>query len=134
MDRPDVWYETLEDALVEIVSACGGPKKVGGALWPYKTVNAARILLLHCLDPERSEKLDMSQLVFVMRQGRLAGCHAAMNFLAKELGYEAPRPVEPETEAQQLQRKFIQAQEDMLHLVQRMERLQSDAQPLKAVS
>lgn len=119
MQQP-LWHESLEDAIDDIVSAVGGPKKLASKLWPDKPIADAARLLRHCLDPERPEKLDLSQLMFILREGRAVGCHTAMYFIATELNYEPPKPVEPETEQQRLMREFIDATNRMAKLTERM--------------
>lgn len=118
-----LWYDRIEDALHDCVQALGGPKRVATALWPGKTAADAARYLNHCLDSERAEKLELGQVVTLMRWGRDADCHTPMHYLAETLGYQPPEPKNPETERDRLQREFIQAQEQMATLVKRMERL-----------
>lgn len=108
MDR-QLFYETIYDALGAVVSALGGPKKVGPMLWPEKTLDAAAQLLRDCLNPARKERFDPEQTLFLLKQGRAIGCHDAVNYLCAEAGYDAPRPVEPEDEMARLQREYVQA-------------------------
>lgn len=125
--QQDLWHDTLEDALRDAVHALGGPKAVGYMLWPDKSMIESAKYLNKCLDPERAEKLELSQLVMIMREAALKDCHTPMAFLADVLGYEMPRVKNPETERDRLQREFIHAQEAMATLVKKMERLAGKA-------
>jgi hypothetical protein len=46
-----------------------------------------------------------------------------MAYISRECGYADPQPVEPEDEAAELQRQFIQAQQQMTQMLKRMEKL-----------
>jgi hypothetical protein len=92
------FYEGPEDALRAAVQALGGAKKVGALLWPERTADAAGRLLLDCLNPARSEKLEMGQLLYILRQARESGVHAPMQWFAAECGYDA-KPITRAEEA-----------------------------------
>lgn len=115
----------INDALIEAVKACGGSKQVGPRLWPEKTPDAAQRLLLDCLNPERPAHLTPEQMVLLLRLARDRGCHAGMQMLARELSYAAPVPVEPEDEADELQRQVLEMGRAMQAALARLERLQA---------
>ena len=115
--------ESLNDALIEAVKACGGSKAVGIALWPAKGVEAAQRQILACLNPERSEKLGPDELLHVLRMARERGCHVGMQYLAATLSYAEPVPTEPEDERATLQREFIESTQRMARIAERIERL-----------
>ena len=117
-----LFYETFPDALKAVVQALGGAKPVGSKLWPEKTPDAAARQLNDCLNEARPEKLSPEQVLWLLAAGRKVGCHAAMNYLAREAGYSDPMPVEPEDERARLQREFIEAQKAMQALAGRMQR------------
>lgn len=113
--QPPLFVETVYDALKGIVAALGGAKTVGARLWPAKSVDDARKLLLDCLNPDRPEKLDAEQLVMLFRLAREADFHVAKHWLDAETGYQPSLPADPgdeqakqvaaiENAAQQLQR------------------------------
>ncbi|WP_186211140.1 hypothetical protein [Burkholderia gladioli] len=83
------FYEGPEDALKAAVQALGGAKKIGPMLWPDKSTDTAARLLLDCLNPARSEKLDLSQTMMVFRLARDAGYFAPFQWFALEIGFEA---------------------------------------------
>lgn len=114
--------ETLNDALIACVKACGGSKQVGPVLWPEKAPDAAQRALLDCLNEERPAKLSPEQVMLILRLARAKGCHDGMEFIAADLGYAAPTPVEPRDEVAELQRQFIEAVRSQAALAERIER------------
>src|SRR5690349_4432059 len=107
MSQQELWHDRFEDALRTVVDACGGPKKVADRLWPNLPLADAARKLLHCLDPERAEKLTPNEIQLLLQWGREVNCHAAMVYLSRECGYEPPVPSDPETEQAKLQREYI---------------------------
>jgi len=105
MQNP-LFVESLEEALTQVVGALGGAKTVGLVLWPEKSCRDAHTYLLACLNPERKEHLTGAQIMLLLRRGREARCHAAMQYLSRECGYADPVPLEPEDERARLQREF----------------------------
>lgn len=119
--------ESLSEALTECVRVCGGSKQVGAKLWPEKTPDAAQRLLLSCLNDDRAEKLSPEQLLLVLRLARQRGHHGGMNYIAGELGYGTPVPVEPRDEIADLQRQYIEAARSMARMADKIDRLNSGA-------
>jgi hypothetical protein len=115
--QPTLFHDSLEEALREVIQAAGGAKVVACLLWPDKTPDAAHRLLLACMNEDRPERFNPGHLFVLLRLGREKGCHAAMQYLNAECGYQAPVPIEPEDERARLQRDYIDA-------VSRLERLQ----------
>lgn len=116
-------FESINDALIECVKACGGSKAVGVALWPAKGVEAAQRQLLACLNPERNEKLGPEEMIHVMRLARAKGCHAGMQHLSAELSYAEPVPVEPKDEADELRRQVLAMGQSLQKALSRIEQL-----------
>lgn len=96
MQQNPLFSETFEDALMDAVKALKGPKAVGEMLWPDKGMESAAKYLRACLDPERDEKLSLSQILLLAKRARAIGCHTLIAFLATELDYEW-KAVDPET-------------------------------------
>ncbi|WP_234197113.1 hypothetical protein [Pseudacidovorax sp. NFM-22] len=119
--------ESLNDAIIECVRACGGSKQVGAALWPEKTPDAAQRALLDCLNEDRPAKLSPEQLLLILRMARQRGHHDGINYIAAELGYGTPVPIEPRDEIADLQRQFIEASRAMTRMAERMEKLGGSA-------
>jgi hypothetical protein len=117
------FYEGPEDALKACVQLLGGAKQVGAKLWPDKTPDAAGRLLLDCLNPARAEKLDLGQVLLVLRMARVAGHHGAMQWIAGEVGYDA-KPVTRAEEADRLALVVEQSTKTLGAALAALERLQ----------
>jgi hypothetical protein len=124
MNQKALFHESIEDALWAVVEALGGPKKVGAALWPEKTIEDAGKLLRHCLDEDRAEKLSLGQLLWILKEGRKVNSHDAVDYLCQQAGYKEPDPIEPQEEQASLMRDAIAHVKEMKQLVERMEALQ----------
>lgn len=118
-----VQFESFNDALIECVRACGGSKSVGVNLWPAMGVEAAQRKLLACLNPDRNEKLSPEELMHVLRLARDRGCHVGFGYMAHDLSYSTPVPIEPRDEAAELQRQYIEATRQLAKMAERIERL-----------
>lgn len=116
--------ESINDALIECVKALGGSKSVGVALWPAKGIDAAQRHLLSCLNPDRPEKLGPDEVVQVLRLARERGCHAGMQYLAAELGYAEPQPVEPKDQADELCRQVLAMGSQITRALAKLEQLE----------
>ena len=116
-------HESLNEAMADAVRAVGGSKKVGSLLWPALPIEQAKNRLNDCLNAARPEKLSLAEVMFVLRAAHDAGYHGAMQYIAQESGYSLPQPVEPQDEAAQLQREFIEAVRASQKIAARLERL-----------
>lgn len=116
-------FESVNDALQSAVTALGGYKKVGPVLRPELPIEQAAGWLRDCLNPGRREKLAPEQVMLILRRAREAGYHAAMNYVAFDAGYKAT-PVDPKTQLEQLQERFINAVESLQGIQATMERVQ----------
>lgn len=114
--------DSFNDVLIACVKACGGSKQVGPLLWPEKAPDGAQRALLDCLNEDRPAKLSPEQVLLVLRMARARGFHAGMEFIASDLGYTAPTPVEPKDEVAELQRQFIESVRLQSALADRIER------------
>ena len=122
MDQPALFYDTFTEALADCVRALGGNKAVGALLWPEKSIEDARRLLLDALNPERPNKLSPEQVLLILREARKVNCHAAIAYINRECGYADPQPIEPEDERAALQREFVATGKTLRDLLARMER------------
>lgn len=123
MSQPALFHESINDALRDLVAALGGAKAVGARMRPELPADHAGRWLADCLNDGRREHLSPAQVVWLLREGRAAGHHHAMHWLAGEVGYAAPPPVEPEDERIRLQREYVAAARDMARMAERIERL-----------
>ncbi|MBK5204331.1 MAG: hypothetical protein JJD98_02670 [Polaromonas sp.] len=99
-------FETLDEALIACVKACGGSKQVGAAMWPDLAPDQAQRKLLNSLDGSRPEKLSPTQVLLILKLARAKGFHGGINFIAADLGYGTPVPMEPRDEVADLMRTF----------------------------
>jgi len=89
---------------------------------PEKSVDDARRWLLDCLNPDRAEKLAPDQVLWILKEARKVGCHAAMAYISRECGYADPQPIEPADERAELQREYIAAVKTLAAITTRIER------------
>lgn len=102
--------DTPNKMLERLVVALGGTKKVAPLLWGAdKGVDEARRLLCDCLNDDRPAKLDFSQVLLILRMARQKGIHFGIEYVSESLGYSVPTPIEPQDEAAELQKKFIES-------------------------
>jgi hypothetical protein len=78
-----------------------------------------------CLNTSKRDKLDIEQFLFVLKEARKVGCHAAMKFIADECSYHKPEPIEPLDEMAELQKAFMASVAQNRKILERMERMQS---------
>lgn len=114
--------ESLNDALIACITAAGGSKQVGPLLWPEKAPDSAQRMLLDCMNEDRPAKLSPEQVLLVLRLARAKGYHAGMNFIASDLGYGTPVPIEPKDEAADLMRQYIESVAEQKRTAERLER------------
>ena len=76
-----------------------------------------------CINPTRRERFTPEHVVWLLRAGRQAGVHSAMNFIAADAGYAA-QPIEPEDERDQLRRDYIATVKMQQQIADRLERLE----------
>lgn len=123
-------YEDEQDALRDLVSQLGGFKVVGHILRPDLAPDRAGGWLRDCLNPERAERLQPSQLFHLLRLGREKAIHAPASFILCNIGYEL-RAIEPEDEKAKLQRQVVEAATVLRQSIDRLERI--NAMPLASV-
>lgn len=119
-----LFHDRIEDAMDETIRACGGRKKFACEMWPDKPQRDAHNLLDACLNPERREKFSPAQLIYIMKCGKQAGCHALMNYFAFECGYEA-KPIHKEEEADRLATAIEAATKALADTLASAERIRS---------
>lgn len=120
-------FESINEALIACVKACGGSKVVGHKLWPEKTVDAAQRHLLACLNDDKPERLSPEQLTLLMRMGHEKGFHGVMEFFATDIGYSEPIPTDPRDELVELLKASNELRERQLLVSGRIEKLMPHA-------
>ena len=120
------FFESPEAALRACVEALGGAKKVGGLLFPEKTVDNARDYLLACVNETRAEKLGYAQILFVFRLAKQAGFHAGWAYWSAEAEYDS-RPVTRADEMDRLTTVVEQTTKTLSAALAKLERMQANA-------
>jgi hypothetical protein len=116
--------DSINDALIACVKACGGSKEVGCKVFPEKAIDAAQRLLLDCLNEDRPQQLNPAQVLLIFRLARERGCHAGMQYLAEALSYAEPVPIEPKDEADELRRRLLEMGRVLQAGLARLEKLE----------
>lgn len=117
------FYEGPEQALEAAVQHLGGAKVVGSKLWSSKSPDAARTRLLDAMNPARSERLDLGEVMSILRWAKDAKFHAPFNWIAADVGYEA-RPVTKGEEVDRVAAIVEQSSKTLAAAVATLERLQ----------
>ena len=120
MEQAGLFHESLEEALGEVVRALGGRKRVAMEMWPTKSARDAHNHLDAVLNPTRPEKFGIAELLWLVRRGREARCHAAMAYISEYCGYADPTPVDPADKQAQLQEQFVQSVRWQAELIERL--------------
>ncbi len=115
-------HEDITDLARSLVAAMGGAKVVGPRLYPQKAPEAAARYLLDCLNPDRDHDVGLEGFVTLMRWAREQGIHLGMHWLADELGYARPAPIDPEDARAEAQRQFAASVAQLVPLAKRLKR------------
>jgi len=130
MNQEQLFFDRIEEALDHVIQVSGGRKKVSALLWQNKPMRDAHNHIDACLNPERRERFTPHELMLILRMGREANCHAAMDYIAGECGYKA-EAVDPENERARLQREFMDSVRKLDSIRASIERM--DVAPMRAV-
>ena len=120
-DQEPLFFENLEAALAHVVQRLGGSGRVGPLLFPGKNGRAAQHLN-DCLNPKEREKLDLGELMHLLKLGREMGCHSGLRYINSELGYRPPDPVDPVDEKAEIEREFVDSVRRLEKMLERHER------------
>lgn len=118
------FFETPEDAVRAAVQALGGAKKVGAILWNDRSVDNASRLLLDCINASRAEKLEMTQVMLILRLAKDVGCHAPFAWMAAEIGYDV-KPITKADEVDRLTTVLEQSSKTLADTISKLERLRA---------
>lgn len=111
MNQPNLFGDTIYDALEQLVAALGGMKRVGYELWPEEGPERAGQRLRDALNPNHRTNLPPDRLMQLLKMGHGAGIHATFDFICDELDYEKTNPVNREQRVAELQKDFIRTVE-----------------------
>ena len=122
MEQDSLFHERIEDAIAAVADRLGR-KRLAQELWADKSPRDSHNLFDACLNPERKERFSPSQLMFIARKGREAGYHSIVTFIARELGYADPTPIEPRDELAELLRANLESNKEAQRRSERIESL-----------
>ena len=120
VSSPALFHESIEDALREVVQALGGNKTAGAQLRPELSADDAGKWVSDCMNPDRAQFFRPAQVIWLMREGRRIGCHAAANFACRESGYADPTPIEPDDERARIERELTEALKQVNAMAERL--------------
>lgn len=123
-------HESVNDALRSAIAALGGPKKVACLLRPSWEGDRAQRWLNNALDAQRPEKLEVEDIIWILRESKRAGFHQAMSYIANECEYEA-RPIVPEEAEANLVKVIANASETMQKAMRQLEQLRPSVRAVK---
>lgn len=118
--QDELFYEDWRDSLRHAVKLMGGLEVVGSELWPGKERKKAGDWLGDCLNPERSAKLDLEEIIFLMRSARAHGYLCAHHQLADETGVTRPEIAPTKTPKQKLAEKMQATAQEFQRLADEM--------------
>lgn len=121
-----LFHERIEDAVDDVARACGGRKKLACELWPDKPARDAHNLFDACMNVDRRERFSPSQLMYILRRGREVGCHAMIQFIDQDAGYES-KPVGLEAQRDRVVDVIADSTKTLASALATLERLQRAA-------
>ena len=118
-----LFHESLNDALREVVQNPRRNQEGRRADAAREERRRGRALDQRLPQPDRREKFDPEQVLWLLREGRKVGCHSGMHFPLLGVRYAAAQPIEPKDELAELQRNFIEASKHLSRMADRIERI-----------
>lgn len=123
--QTNLFHETLADALKDVIGAIGGPKAVALALKPDLPERSRHNWLLDCLNPDRDARFTPDQVLWLLREGRKANCHLAMQFIAAQCGYAEPVPLDPRVQEDRIAEELHALGTGLKSALEKLERLEA---------
>jgi hypothetical protein len=124
-----LFHETPEEATAADIAALGGPKKVGGWLFPHLNPDQAAGQVRACLNTDRLEKFNQQQVLLIKEKAREVGSESLLRYEAQRLGYRIEW-LDPKDETEELRRDVRELLKVVNQRLERIERVESRA-PLK---
>lgn len=121
MNQPELFHDSVHDAIAADIMAIGGFKVVAAKLWPAKDLTAAANTLRNAVNPEQAQKLCADEILQIKRLAREVGSTATCDYEAQQLGFQITW-VDPKGEGDQLRRDYIEAAKAMQRLAERITR------------
>lgn len=120
--QPRLVCENSDDMLDSLVKALGGPKAVGGKLWPTKDAESAGHRVRDCINPNRREHFEPDEIFALLKLAREVEFHSAFEWVGDFVGYEV-KPIEPEDAKAALMRAYIDSTAKIAELSRKLEKL-----------
>jgi hypothetical protein len=120
-----LFFDCIEDAIGKDIEALGGAKKVSAIFYPDKTTEQGSALVRAWKNPERNERPTPAQLLLLKKKAREVGSFATVSYEAQEIGFSFEL-IEPQDEADQIERENNQLFKEILRRQERLERLRSN--------
>ena len=123
MDQSSLFIEDEFEALKVDIGRLGGAKVVGNQLWPDKSVTGAAEYLGACLNRDRREKLDYSQIIWIKAEAAKVNSFAAQQYENQQIGIKPPEAVNPVSEAARLKKELIETGKNFERMFADLKRL-----------
>lgn len=130
--QDELFHEDWRDSMKHLVKALGGQQVVGIEVWPSKTREAAGSWLSDCLSRTRDAKLDLEEILLILKMGRERGLHCGNYTLQDSIGYERPSEAALKSPKTLLLEKQAQLAADVAKIQRDIDRIDA-ASALKAV-
>lgn len=119
--------EDVYDALKGAVAALGGAKQAAELIWPNQPGKDK--VLLDCLNPNNDRKLDVLEIMALLKFARQAGYHQAKHWIDESLGYEPTNPKDPDVARDRLADALERAATNFDELTRQAKQLLERAPP-----
>ncbi len=104
--------DDIYDAMRTAIKALGGMASVGKRMRPELSVKNAETWLSDATNRNRAQKLSPEQVLALTQWGREGGCHALMDFISDDAGYQRTKPIVLAEQLALLQSKAAVAQRE----------------------
>ena len=115
--QPNLFGDTVYDALEQLVAALGGNKVVGYHLWPEEGPERAGQHLRDALNPKHRSNLAPDKLMVLLTLAHEKGIHCGMEFINSTVGYEPPKPINRVNETIETQKLFNRKVDELAALI-----------------
>ncbi|MEN8821966.1 MAG: hypothetical protein ABF271_12775 [Abyssibacter sp.] len=131
------FFDSAEAATLHAIQASGkDPKQIAAALWPDKSVPAARTALLNALNENRAERLTADQHMFV---ANFCGQYDWLYYASHKCRHSRPHQLTPEAETARINQALQEKARELRGLLDAIDGLNTQkpapaASPFRVVS
>jgi hypothetical protein len=119
-----LFHETPEEATAADIAALGGPKKVGGWLFPHLNPEQAAAQVRACLNTDRLEKFNQQQVLLIKEEAHRVGSDALLRYEEQRLGRRGEW-TDPKDETEELRRDVRELLKAVNQRLERIERVEA---------